>query len=347
MPIFLKGKAKYVKSQIDSSEHCLTTGHFLKYLQSRGINSVAEYVIQHECPPTRPLCQVCGKHAKQEGVDGTSWKFVSTCGDKECAVETRRRGRKAVTREQEAESVRKRNKTFAEKPELLQKRSKLAHGANLKVGEDGLTGYERTKKKREQTLLEKHGRKDFANWQKSAETWKQKSDESIKEHAEKIRSSWKVKPDDIKRGEIARREQAKLDKYGIPGWKIAFNGSKGRRSKLSDTFCNFIQAKIKEPLIYGTKELNLQNNFFDLTSTSRKKIIEFNGDYWHANPKKYHSNETITLKGGRTAKEIWEADAKKIALAEANGYQVKVVWESDYKKNPEIVIKECIEWLKS
>ena len=51
------------------------------------------------------------------------------------------------------------------------------------------------------------------------------------------------------------------------------------------------------------------------------------------------------MKGSRSAQEIWEADAAKIALAEQHGYKVKVVWESEYKKNPQKVVEECIRWL--
>ena len=347
MPIFLKGKARYVKNLIDGTEHCLTTGHFLKFLQSKGIESVSDYVIQFECPSPRPVCQVCGKHAKQEGVDGVDWKFASTCGDKECAIEMRRRGRKALTKEQEAESVKKRNETFAKKPELLERRNQLAHEANLKVGDDGLTGYERTALKRKQTLTEQYGRPDFANWQKTKQTWEQKPIDEIRAHGDKMRAAWGNKSQEQKKDEISRREKTKLQKYGIPGWKLAFNRSRGRRSKLSDNFCALVQHHINEPLIFGAKELNLSNNFYDLTHARTKKIIEFNGDYWHANPLKYSANESFSMKGGRSAQQIWEADQKKIALAEENGYQVKVVWESEYKKDPDKVVKECAEWLKN
>lgn len=349
MSIFVRGKSKYVNSPLDGKDYNITTGHFKRYLASLSLTE-EDFLVAH-LGEIRPLCRVCHKPARLSLVSSVTsdlkWNWASTCGDKECAIEMRRRGRKAVTKDQEAESIHKRNKTFAEKPELLERRSRLAHEANLKVGEDGLTGYERTKKRREETLLKKCGRKDFANWEKTKETWKQKDAEKIKEHGDKIRSAWESKPNNVKRDEIARREITKLQKYGIPGWKIAFNGSKGRRSKIAEKFCESIQQQVNEPLIFGQTELNIQNNFFDLTIPSSRKIIEFNGDYWHANPQKYHSNETISLKGGRTAKEIWEADAKKIALAESCGYQVKVVWESDYKRNPQKIIEECLEWLKS
>ena len=43
--------------------------------------------------------------------------------------------------------------------------------------------------------------------------------------------------------------------------------------------------------------------------------------------------------------KIWEHDALKKKIAEDAGFQVKVVWESDYKKNPNKVIEECKIWL--
>jgi hypothetical protein len=71
-------------------------------------------------------------------------------------------------------------------------------------------------------------------------------------------------------------------------------------------------------------------------------IIEFNGDYWHANPKQY--NETDHIRG-KLVKDIWNFDAKKIHLAKNLGYKVLVIWESDYINNKANTIKETIEWI--
>jgi hypothetical protein len=38
---------------------------------------------------------------------------------------------------------------------------------------------------------------------------------------------------------------------------------------------------------------------------------------------------------------------KKKELAESYGYEVLVVWESDYKKDPEQMINRCIKYLNS
>ena len=78
----------------------------------------------------------------------------------------------------------------------------------------------------------------------------------------------------------------------------------------------------------------------------KKKIIEFNGDYWHMNPDKYNKDD-FNHNLRCTAEEKWNMDRKKINLIESEGYQVLTVWEGDYSKNPDKVIQDCIEFLRS
>jgi hypothetical protein len=75
-----------------------------------------------------------------------------------------------------------------------------------------------------------------------------------------------------------------------------------------------------------------------------KKIIEFNGDYWHCNPSTYESTYFHKMIQ-KTAKEIWDAHTEKICLIEKCGYQVLVVWENDYRNNPEKVISDCVNFI--
>lgn len=77
-----------------------------------------------------------------------------------------------------------------------------------------------------------------------------------------------------------------------------------------------------------------------------KKIIEFNGDYWHCNPLTYKPDYFHKFMKC-TAQEKWEADKKKIRLAESHGYSVLTIWESDYRQYPETIIKQCIKHLNS
>lgn len=82
--------------------------------------------------------------------------------------------------------------------------------------------------------------------------------------------------------------------------------------------------------------------------------IEFNGDYYHANPNKYYPDfmfpEFSTDSNIITAKDLWEKDKKKIRLLnESHGIKTIVVWEGDYYKNRDNqefykkIIKQCIE----
>ena len=75
----------------------------------------------------------------------------------------------------------------------------------------------------------------------------------------------------------------------------------------------------------------------------KNKIVEFNGDYWHANPLVYLSDSI--MRGGKLASEIHERDRRKIKTATDHGLQVLVVWELDFRKNKEAVINEVVKWM--
>jgi len=67
-------------------------------------------------------------------------------------------------------------------------------------------------------------------------------------------------------------------------------------------------------------------------------IIEYNGDYWHCNPKKYSENY-FNKKKNKTAKEIWKYDNERIDLIKSFGYTLEVVWESELKSDNKIIKK--------
>lgn len=81
----------------------------------------------------------------------------------------------------------------------------------------------------------------------------------------------------------------------------------------------------------------LEGKIFDLYIPKFNLLIEYNGDYWHCNPQKYES-DYLNTKKNKTAKEIWEYDAKKLYLAKKNHYNCEVIWETDYKKNKNIIL---------
>lgn len=73
-------------------------------------------------------------------------------------------------------------------------------------------------------------------------------------------------------------------------------------------------------------------------------VIEFNGDYWHANPAIYKDDAVIR---GKTAKEIQYRDLLKKQTAINLGLRVLIVWESEYKLDKEATIRKVVKWIQS
>lgn len=97
--------------------------------------------------------------------------------------------------------------------------------------------------------------------------------------------------------------------------------------------------------ILNSLNLNYEKQFVIKTSTRTWKIYDFllkdyniivevNGDYWHANPHNYKSNDSINYPWGKTkAKNIWKKDKKKKKVAENKGYKIICVWETEMKES--------------
>lgn len=82
---------------------------------------------------------------------------------------------------------------------------------------------------------------------------------------------------------------------------------------------------------------------YDFTIVDKNKIIEFNGDFWHANPAIYKSDELVY--NNKKASDVWEFDQKKQELAKEKGFDLMVIWEKDYRDDKQQTILQCEEWL--
>lgn len=123
------------------------------------------------------------------------------------------------------------------------------------------------------------------------------------------------------------------------------SGLHGGYSKISLELFESLQQSVPN-ILFGTTEAVLKINNMsycvDCLDVNTKKIIEFYGDYWHANPNKFKETDLIKK---NTAKKIWDHDHKKVKSLQDSGYKVLVVWESDYKKNKLEIINKCILFL--
>jgi len=99
--------------------------------------------------------------------------------------------------------------------------------------------------------------------------------------------------------------------------------------------------KTKQYCVYG----NNKANFYDIVHNNR--AIEYNGDYWHCNPKTFSENYYHTT-ANKLAKDIWQKDANKIELIEKErNIPCLVVWESEFLENPNQILEECRKWILS
>lgn len=71
-------------------------------------------------------------------------------------------------------------------------------------------------------------------------------------------------------------------------------------------------------------------------------IIEFNGDYWHGNPKIYKEDFIIR---GISVKDIQKRDHLKLKTVEDLGFKTLVVWEYDFKQDKQKTIEKVIQWI--
>lgn len=88
---------------------------------------------------------------------------------------------------------------------------------------------------------------------------------------------------------------------------------------------------------YKSENMGLLENIPDFIY--KNKIIEFNGDFWHRNPKRFDPTKPTNIK-------VHERDAKIIEGYKKAGYEVLVIWEYDAYTNFKETMKAVGEFLK-
>jgi very-short-patch-repair endonuclease len=84
----------------------------------------------------------------------------------------------------------------------------------------------------------------------------------------------------------------------------------------------------------------------DFCDNKRKKIIEFNGNVYHANPEMFKEYECPhPFKKDKTAGQIWKTEAERNLLISKFGYEILIIWERNFLENEEREIDKCIKFL--
>lgn len=112
-------------------------------------------------------------------------------------------------------------------------------------------------------------------------------------------------------------------------------------NKIKDVF---FWTKNKEYYIKSSKSIFL----YDFVDISKMKIIEYNGDQYHANPNIYDEFDfphPYHKEKGYSSSDIWQKDKYKMDLAKNNGFDVLIIWDSEYRKNPKQTLEKCIKFI--
>lgn len=138
--------------------------------------------------------------------------------------------------------------------------------------------------------------------------------------------------------------------------RVNMDSSRGFASEVSQEFCWRLYENLLD--IHKEKcyffELNKEFSrwshkgnricFYDFAITGDVKVIvEFHGDYFHANPDMYEPGfKGFFFNKNITAQDIWKLDLEKRQTVESHGFKYIVVWESNYKEDPEREIQRCL-----
>lgn len=134
--------------------------------------------------------------------------------------------------------------------------------------------------------------------------------------------------------QIEQQRNTMIRKHGV---SCGYNLSKARRISKQQSIIYKIVKEIDQTAIIE-KLVPKSKYFADIILLDKKKIIEYNGDYWHCNPRKY-SADYFNKKIKKYAKDIWENDLQRRKSLENLGYSVLCIWEYDFINN-----RELMEW---
>jgi hypothetical protein len=138
---------------------------------------------------------------------------------------------------------------------------------------------------------------------------------------------------------ISDSMKKKISLVGKATWAMHFGEFDGR-SKVEVEFYDCIKSTINSSVA-----ANVPIGDFIVDVIAGKKVVEFYGDFWHANPLKYKPDHELKSHYGdiRVVSDVWERDRKRIQYLVDSGYEVMIVWEMDWHKNRE----DCLNKLRS
>lgn len=135
-----------------------------------------------------------------------------------------------------------------------------------------------------------------------------------------------------------------MEKYGVQNaYELAKHTS---LSKPQKEIINYLQENTNYTILADFPLYKDKKCFkVDILIKELNKIIEFNGTYWHTDPR-FYKEDYLNKKKNKLAKEIWEEDNLRIKTLKEMNYNVDIIWEYDYISNKENILKGLLNETK-
>ena len=120
---------------------------------------------------------------------------------------------------------------------------------------------------------------------------------------------------------------------------VSFN-----KSKLEKELFNLLKNKYSNILKVHHNTLHIKNKWYypDIT-INNKLIIEFNGNYWHADPNIYEKTDIVHH--NKSASNIWIHDKRREEIFFNAGYKTLIIWEKEFLHNRDETLSFIYEWI--
>jgi G:T-mismatch repair DNA endonuclease (very short patch repair protein) len=83
----------------------------------------------------------------------------------------------------------------------------------------------------------------------------------------------------------------------------------------------------------------INRNQYDFYIKNYNLILEIQGDFWHANPNIYKSDDVLMFPNtdGVKASDLWKKDEIKKKKAIDSGYNIDYIWENEIRKSENVI----------
>lgn len=175
--------------------------------------------------------------------------------------------------------------------------------------------------------------------------WCFKSDCELSEIRRKISKTLK---EGYNSGRIKHISETDPEKYKeihtkmLSGYFDALNNGTIKRQSYTSSYEKRIANILEELDISFVQQKSCNKKYrYDFFLEDFNLYIEFNGDYWHANPNQFNENYYHPHKK-ILAREIWEYDDVKRVNVINSGYNFLTIWECDVKEFNDQQLKDYI-----